>query len=144
MDIVLLLDNTPHMAFTSVSTPPPSPPGADETTAQRLQRDGLAIFQAFPLAILRLNRRQTGFTPNDRAHERANTHQLMPRWLRNCIRCFGEAGSAYLYNELWEGGRVTARCLAFDPLPAGAVADLEFGTCKSCSAQRVAPPVLSS
>lgn len=38
MDIVLLLDDTPHMAFTSVSTAPVSPPtGADETTAQRLQ-----------------------------------------------------------------------------------------------------------
>lgn len=114
------------------------------TERARERGGGLAIFQAFPLAILRLNRRQTGFTPNDRAHERADTHQLMPRWLRNCIRCFGEAGSACLYNELWEGGRVTARCLAFDPLPAGAVADLEFGTCKSCSAQRVRPPVLGS
>lgn len=41
MYIVLLLDDTPHMAFTSVSTaptpPPPLPTGADKTTAQRLQ-----------------------------------------------------------------------------------------------------------
>lgn len=36
MDIVLLLDDTPHMAFTSVSTAPvPPPTGVDETKGSR-------------------------------------------------------------------------------------------------------------
>lgn len=118
---------------------PHNPPPKNNTERARgRKRQGLAIVQAFPLAILRLNRRrQVSHQMSEHTHQRADTHRQRPRRLHNCIRCFGEAGSACLSNELWEGGRVTARCWAFDPLPAGAGADLEFGTCKSCSAQRV-------
>lgn len=55
----------------------------------------------------------------------------MPCWLGSSIRCFVETGSMCHYNKVSEGGRVTARCLAFDLLPAASLAMCKSLTCSS-------------